>query len=81
MKLLKGGKMSYKDYTVTMPYNEFKKLQEIEEKYRRLKENLVSCFEPSTDTNILTVDVARIEKICIEFLPMRYQEYSFNEVK
>ena len=69
--------MNSNEYTVIMPYKELVKWIKIEEDYKKLKKDIIDCFE--IDENISEVCLNKDKTIQIgkELLPLRYGEYNY----
>lgn len=71
--------MRENDYTVTIPYSDFKKFQKIKADKERLEEQIISCFNPA-EGDIVNVDVTKLMNIGKTLLPSRYQENNYVRV-
>ena len=71
--------MNSSEYTVTMPFREFKKWQELEQKFKQLQENIKNCYNIDEETEVVTVQITNLKNIGKELLPSRYHSYNYTE--
>jgi hypothetical protein len=69
--------MNSSEYTVTMPYREFKKWQEIEQTLKELKTNFNNCFDVDEEKETVDVDYQKLVDLFKSISPERYQEYNY----
>ena len=72
--------MSYNNYNITIPYKDFLKLKGTEKFYNDLVSEIKSCYMDKGN-NIMEVDITKLKNIGIEFLPSRFLDYSFDEIR
>ena len=71
--------MNSSEYTVTMPFKEFKRWQELEQKFKQLQENIKNCYNIDEETEVVTVQITNLKNIGKELLPGRYHSYNYTE--
>ena len=69
--------MNSSEYTVTMPFKEFKKWQELEQKFKELKINFNNCFDVDEEKETVDVDYQKLVDLFKSLSPERYREYNY----
>lgn len=74
--------MNCNDYTITMPYKEFKKWQSVETELNTIKDYIISCYN-AQDNDIMYIDVTKLKNAGknLKLLPTRYENYNYQEVR
>lgn len=71
--------MNSNEYTVTMPFKEFKRWQKTEQEFEELKNKIKKCYNIDEENEVVTVQITNLKNIGKELLPARYHSYNYTE--